>query len=138
MTCPRVPVGVHLSSALLVIGDQLLVDLAAVLHVGQGVLLVALPHHKQDHDDCEKAAESGVSARFSSPSLSAAALSEDDNGIISSLYLQPALRLKAIRTPDKCDLNPFMSVNPLCHMSHLLKQLVNVGRSTKIHPEEHS
>lgn len=28
-----------------------------------------------------------------------------------------------------------MSVNPLCHMSHLLKQLVIVGKFTKIHPE---
>lgn len=28
-----------------------------------------------------------------------------------------------------------MSANPLCRMSHLLKQLVIVGKFTKIHPE---
>lgn len=58
-----------------------------------------------------------------------------DNEIISLHNLQPALRLKAIWTLDKCVLNPFMSVNPLCHISHLLKQLVIVGWFTKIHPE---
>ena len=45
------PVGVHLASSLLVVRDQLLVDLAAVLDAGQRILLVAFPHPEQDHDD---------------------------------------------------------------------------------------
>lgn len=46
-----VPVGVHLSSSFLVVRDQLLVYLPAVLHAGQRILLVAFPHRKQDHYD---------------------------------------------------------------------------------------
>lgn len=46
-----IPVGVHLSSPLFIVRDQLLVNLAAVLHADQRVLLVTLPHHKQDHYD---------------------------------------------------------------------------------------
>lgn len=134
---PHVPVGVHLSSTLLVVGDQLLVDLPAVLHVGQRVLLIAFPHHKQDHDDCKRQQScAGIRTCFQgffSPLCSS--FIADDNEIVSSQCLQPALRLKAIWTLDKCVLNPFMSVNPLCHMSYLVKQLVIVGRFTKIHPE---
>lgn len=132
---PHVPVGVHLSSALLVIRDQLLVDLPAVLHVGQRVLLIPFPHHKQDHNDWKTAESGWHQDTFEILSLAAAALITGDNGIISLQYLQPALRLKAIWTLDKCVLNPFMSVNPLCHMSHLLKQLVIVGKFAKLHPE---
>lgn len=62
--------------------------------------------------------------------LSAAALIVNDNRIISWRYQQPALRLKAIWTLDKCVLKPFMSVNPLCHMSRLLKQLVIVYKNS--------
>lgn len=45
------PVGVHLSSSLFIIGDELLVDFSAVLHPSQRIFLVTFPHHKQDHDD---------------------------------------------------------------------------------------
>lgn len=46
-----IPISVHLSSSLLIVRDQLLMNLPAVLHIGQRVLLVTFPHHKQDHYD---------------------------------------------------------------------------------------
>lgn len=62
---PHIPVGVHLSSALLVVSDQLLMNLPTVLHVGQRVLLIPFPHHKQDHDDCKRQQSwAGISTRF--------------------------------------------------------------------------
>lgn len=128
---PHVPVGIHLSSALLVIRDQLLVNLPAVPHVGQRILLIPFPHHKQDYNDWKTAESDWHQDTFEILSLAAAALIAGDNGIISLQCLQPALRLKAIWTLDKCVLNPFMSVNPLHHMSHLLKQLVSCRKIYK-------
>ena len=55
-----IPISVHLSSSLLIVCDQLLVNLPAVLHIGQRILLVAFPHHKQDHYDWENTAEESM------------------------------------------------------------------------------
>lgn len=46
-----IPISVHLSSSLLIVCDQLLVNLSTVFHIGQRILLVAFPHHEQDHYD---------------------------------------------------------------------------------------
>lgn len=80
---PHVPVGIHLSSALLVIRDQLLVNLPAVLHVGQRILLIPFPHHKQDYNDWKTAESGWHQDTFEILSLAAAALIAGDNGIIS-------------------------------------------------------